>query len=132
MNKPNVFSRRMVKPEDLNPSGSLFGGRMLQWIDEEAAIFCMCRLETKSLVTAHMGSINFKASAFLGDVVEFESSVIGYGTTSITTSMTVRNKFTREVICEIEKLVFVAVDPQNRKPMPHGKTMEHEQKFING
>jgi len=30
------YSRKWVKPEDLNPRGSLFGGRLLSWIDEEA------------------------------------------------------------------------------------------------
>jgi len=33
------YSRKWIKPEDLNPNGSLFGGRLLSWIDEEAAIF---------------------------------------------------------------------------------------------
>lgn len=124
--KTKAFARRMVKPEDLNPSGSLFGGRMMQWIDEEAAIFCMCQLDTKSLVTAHIGSIDFKASAFNGDVVVFESAVIKFGSTSLTTRMTVRNKFTNEVICEIDKLVFVSVDPDSRKPVKHGKTVQKE------
>ena len=30
--------RKWVKPEDLNQHGALFGGRLLQWVDEEAAI----------------------------------------------------------------------------------------------
>ena len=30
-------TRKWVKPEDLNPNGTLFGGRLLAWIDEEAA-----------------------------------------------------------------------------------------------
>ena len=29
-------TRKWVKPEDLNPNGTLFGGRLLEWIDEEA------------------------------------------------------------------------------------------------
>jgi acyl-CoA hydrolase len=31
-------TRKWVKLEDLNPNNSLFGGRLLQWIDEEAAL----------------------------------------------------------------------------------------------
>ena len=30
--------RKWVKPEDLNQHGALFGGRLMQWVDEEAAI----------------------------------------------------------------------------------------------
>ena len=32
-------TRKLVKPEDLNSNGTLFGGRLLAWIDEEAALY---------------------------------------------------------------------------------------------
>jgi acyl-CoA hydrolase len=36
----NFHARKLVKPEDLNnPRGTLFDGRLLEWIDEEAAIY---------------------------------------------------------------------------------------------
>lgn len=31
-------TRKWVRPEDLNANGTLFGGSLLKWIDEEAAI----------------------------------------------------------------------------------------------
>lgn len=31
-------TRTWVKPEDLNANGTLFGGSLLRWVDEEAAI----------------------------------------------------------------------------------------------
>ena len=37
--KMTFDTRRWVKPQDLNPSGTLFGGRMLAWIDEEIGIY---------------------------------------------------------------------------------------------
>src|SRR5690606_1205873 len=43
--------RKWVKPEDLNQHGALFGGRLLQWVDEEAAIFAITQIGTTSLVT---------------------------------------------------------------------------------
>lgn len=40
-----VFNtRQQVKPEDLNPNGSLFGGKLLAWIDEELALFSIIEL----------------------------------------------------------------------------------------
>ena len=39
-------TRRWVKPQDLNPSGTLFGGRILAWIDEEIGIYTSIQLET--------------------------------------------------------------------------------------
>ena len=31
-------TRKLIKPADLNSRGTLFGGSLLKWIDEEAAI----------------------------------------------------------------------------------------------
>lgn len=40
----NLHTRKWVKPEDLNPNGTLFGGSLLKWIDEEAAIYAILQL----------------------------------------------------------------------------------------
>ncbi len=40
----NFHTRKWVKPEDLNPNGTLFGGSLLRWIDEEAAIYAIIQL----------------------------------------------------------------------------------------
>jgi len=29
------YSRKLIKPQDLNAHGTLFGGSVLSWIDEE-------------------------------------------------------------------------------------------------
>ena len=39
------FTRKMSARKDLNSNGTLFGGRVLDWIDEEAYIYCNCQLE---------------------------------------------------------------------------------------
>ncbi|HIG48218.1 MAG TPA: acyl-CoA thioesterase, partial [candidate division Zixibacteria bacterium] len=43
-------TRKLVTPKDLNPHGTLFGGRALEWIDEEAFIFASCQLASTSIV----------------------------------------------------------------------------------
>jgi len=118
------LSRRLVMPSDLNYANSLFGGRALEWIDEEAAIYAICQLDTKSLVTKHIGEISFESAAFQGDVVEFGLETKKVGTTSITITCLVRNKITKKSICLADDIVFVKVDPQTRQPIPHGKTLE--------
>ncbi len=118
------LSRRLVMPEDLNYAGALFGGRALAWIDEEAAIYAICQLETKSLVTKHIGEISFESPALQGDVVEFGLATKTVGRTSITVTCLVRNKATKKTICLADDIVFVKVDPETKKPAPHDKTME--------
>ncbi len=118
------LSRRLVMPNDLNYADSLFGGRALQWIDEEAAIYAICQLETNCLVTKHIGEISFEAPAMQGDIVEFGLETKEVGRTSITVSCLVRNKVTKKTICFADDIVFVKVDPKTRKAVAHGKTKE--------
>lgn len=118
------LSRRLVMPNDLNYAQSLFGGRVLQWIDEESAIYAICQLESNCLVTKHMGAISFESPALQGDVIEFGVKTKRLGRTSITVTCVVRNKVTKKTICIADDIVFVRVDPITRRPTPHGKTME--------
>jgi acyl-CoA hydrolase len=115
-------TRKLIKPEDLNPRKTLFGGRLLQWIDEEAAIFAICQLGSSNIVTKAMSDINFVSTAVNGDVIEFGMELVKVGTTSITIACDVRNKITKQSIIKIDKIVFVLLD-ENGKPTPHGKPM---------
>ena len=51
------YSRKWVKPEDLNANETLFGGRLLAWIDEEAVIYAMCQLESRTIFGFSSGTI---------------------------------------------------------------------------
>ncbi|WP_374957715.1 acyl-CoA thioesterase [Gilvibacter sp.] len=114
-------TRKWIKPEDLNPNGTLFGGRLLEWIDEEAALYTIIQLENPKVVTKYISEINFVSSAQPGDIVEIGIDVVHFGTTSISLQCEVRNKMTREVIITIERIVMVSMGPDG-KPKPHGKT----------
>ena len=116
----NFRTRKLIKPEDLNPRGTLFGGQILKWIDEEAAIFCICQLGTSNIVTKIMSEVNFVSSAKLGDIIEIGCDLVSFGTTSVTITCEVRNKDTKQTITKIDKIVFVAVD-ENGRPKIHGK-----------
>jgi len=114
------YSRKWIMPEDLNPNGSLFGGRLLSWIDAESAIFAMCQLgQDRHLVTKFISEINFVSSAKQGEVIEMGVEVVKYGTTSITLHAVVRNLMTKAVIIDIEDIVFVNLGTDG-KPEPHG------------
>lgn len=114
-------TRKWIKPEDLNPNGTLFGGRLLEWIDEEAALYSIIQLENPKVVTKYMSEINFTASANPGDIVEIGLEVNKFGRTSIDLKCEVRNKMTRQTIITIENIVMVNLSPDGA-PLPHGKT----------
>lgn len=115
----NFRTRKLVKPPDLSPAGTLTAGQLLSWIDEEAAIFTMCQVGDNHVVTKFMSAIDFVNPAYSGDIVEIGCEVISIGTTSITMKCEVRIKDTNTVIVKIEKIVFINVDSNGRKK-PHG------------
>ncbi|MEL4307724.1 acyl-CoA thioesterase [Joostella sp. CR20] len=114
-------TRKWVKPEDLNANETLFGGKLLAWIDEEAALYSIIQLENNYVVTKYMSEINFISSARKGDIIEIGIEVIKFGQTSLTLSCEVRNKMTRQTIITIDKIIMVNLDKEG-KPLPHHKT----------
>lgn len=114
-------TRKWVKPEDLNPNGTLFGGRLLQWVDEEAALYAIVQLENKKVVTKYISDINFNDASHQGDIVEIGIDVVKFGRTSLTMRCEVRNMMTRKIIFSIDNITMVNLDT-NGRPSPHGKT----------
>jgi len=114
-------TRKWVKPGDLNANETLFGGRVLAWIDEEAALYSIIQLENKRVVTKYMSEINFMSTAEKGDIVEIGIEVVKFGKSSLTLNCEVRNKMTRETIVTVDNIIMVNLD-KNGKPSTHGKT----------
>ena len=110
----NYHTRKWIKPEDLNPNHTLFGGRLLQWIDEEAALYAIVQLETPRCVTKYISEINFISSAKQGDIIEIGIEATNFGQTSITLTCEVRNMMTRQTIITIDKIIFVGVDEEGK------------------
>ncbi|ROQ39601.1 acyl-CoA hydrolase [Frondihabitans sp. PhB188] len=117
----NFRTRKWVRPEDLNANGSLFGGSLLRWIDEEAAIYAILQLGNGFVVTKYISEINFVSSAVQGDLIEMGLRATHFGRTSLTMRAEVRNMVTRQSILTIDKIVFVNLGPEGL-PLPHGYT----------
>ncbi|WP_269222886.1 hotdog domain-containing protein [Flavobacterium sp. IMCC34518] len=114
-------TRKWVKPEDLNPNGTLFGGKLLAWIDEELALYTIIQLENSRIVTKHMSEINFRSSARQGDIIEIGIDVVKFGRSSIELICEARNMMTRETIITIASTTMVNLGDDG-KPKAHGKT----------
>lgn len=117
----NFRTRKWVRPEDLNANGTLFGGSLLRWIDEEAVIYCMLQLGNGKVVTKYLSEINFLNSAEQGDIIEIGLKAVKFGRTSLTMRAEARNMITRRKILTIDKIVFVNLD-ENGEPSEHGFT----------
>lgn len=112
-------TRKWVRPEDLNAHGTLFGGTLLRWIDEEATIYTIIQLGTHNVVTKYMSEIDFVSSARQGDVIEMGLQATDFGRTSLTMRAQVRNLITRQRILSVERIIFVSLGAEG-KPVAHG------------
>ncbi len=121
MSEIEFTTRKWVRPEDLNANGTLFGGSLLKWIDEEATIYAILQLGNRRVVTKIISEINFVASVINGDLIEMGLEATKFGTTSITMRAEVRNMVTKKNILTVDHIVFVSLDKEG-KPLPHGYT----------
>ena len=117
----NFYTRKWVRPEDLNAHGTLFGGSLLRWIDDEAVVYSAIQLGTSKVVTKYISEIDFVGSARLGDIIEIGLVATKFGRTSLTMRAEARNIVTGASILTIDELVFIALD-ENGRPRPHGYT----------
>ena len=69
-----IESTYMVLPEHTNPTGNIFGGTVMAWIDITASIvsFKHCR---SLVVTASMDELHFLHPVMLGDLVTLKACV---------------------------------------------------------
>ena len=78
-------STLLVRPEHLNHHGYLFGGRLLEWLDEQAYIAAMSLLRpAANLVTVAIDRVVFRHSAKQGSMLRFRSLPVHTGRTSLT------------------------------------------------
>jgi acyl-CoA hydrolase len=70
----HVEMTELVQPPDTNYHGTVFGGRVLQWIDIAAAISAQrhCR---RKVVTASIDDMHFAVPIRLGEIVVLKASV---------------------------------------------------------
>lgn len=71
-----------VRPEHLNGAGRLFGGKLMEWIDELAGLVGI-RHAQRDVITASVDNLRFIQGAYLKDLVVLIGRVTFVGTTSM-------------------------------------------------
>lgn len=123
-----TIQTRLVLPSDANHLGTIFGGTVLAYIDEIAAISAM-RHARKAVVTVSIDKVDFISSAKVGDILKLEAFVYSTGRTSMKVFVKVETEdlFTGEHhLTTTCFLTMVAID-QNKKPTPVPKVIISEQ-----
>ncbi|WP_163526941.1 acyl-CoA thioesterase [Halobacillus ihumii] len=119
VNASKMTQTRLVLPPDTNHLDTIFGGKVLAYIDEIAALTAM-KHSNCVVVTASIDSVDFLSSAKVGDALTLEAFVTSAGRSS----MEVYVKVFADDLLKGEKMVttesfltMVAVDSEG-KPTP--------------
>jgi len=77
-----MSTARLMMPTDANVLGNVFGGSIMKYMDEVAAIVAW-RHAGKNVVTASIERMNFFAPVYVGNLLILKASVNYVGTTSM-------------------------------------------------
>ncbi|MGC4376780.1 acyl-CoA thioesterase [Fictibacillus sp. Mic-4] len=123
----------MILPPDTNHHGTLFGGKLMAYIDDVAAI-AATRHARQNVVTASTDSVDFLHPIKVGHSVCLEAFVTWAHKTSMEVFVKVisENLISGErKVCAVSFLTFVALD-QDGKPTPVPKVIPEteEEKWL--
>lgn len=108
----------MIRPTHLNSAGRLFGGVLMQWIDEAAGLVAK-RHSRRNVTTASVDNLQFLNGAYQGDTVIIKAKLTYVGRTSMEVEVkTYKEDLNRksELINQAH-FIMVALD-ENDKPTP--------------
>lgn len=114
-----ITTARLMMPTDANILGNVFGGAIMKYMDEIAAIVAW-RHAGKNVVTASIDRMNFYAPVYVGNLLLLKASVNFVGTTSmeIGVRLEAQDPSTRKgVHAGSCYLTYVALDEKGR-PTP--------------
>jgi acyl-CoA thioesterase YciA len=111
--------RVVLMPKDTNAHGTIFGGVILSYIDQAAAVEAK-RCGGGFIVTVAMREVVFHQPVYVGDLVSFYTRLVRIGRTSITVAVEVVTQpgdgSAERKVTEAE-VTFVNLD-ESRKPIP--------------
>ena len=114
-----MTTARLMMPTDANVLGNVFGGAIMKYMDEAAAIVAW-RHAGKNVVTASIDRMNFFAPVYVGNLLILRASVNYVGTTSMEIGVRIEAQdlsTRRGVHAGSCYLTYVALDEKG-KPTP--------------
>lgn len=120
MKESRTIQTKLVLPPDTNHMESIFGGKVLAYIDEIAGIAAMKHSRRPIVVTASIDSVDFLSSAHVGEVLELEANVTSTGRTSmeVYVRVTSQNLQTGEAKLTTDSFLTLVAIGDDGKPVP--------------
>ena len=115
----NVY---VIRYENINPTGRLFGGQLVSWIDEVAGA-CASRHTGLAVTTASIDNLTFKRGAYLADrlVLLGRMTYVGRTSCEVRVDAFIEDKHGYRHIINRAFLTYVAIDEKGTPlPIPYG------------
>lgn len=103
-----VEMTEIVLPEDTNPRGTIFGGRVLALVDKCAAVVAMRHARTE-VVTVSVDSVDFRNPVHLGDVLLLHGRINAAFGSSMEIEVEVRSEEPRTGLRHLTTRAFVTM-----------------------
>lgn len=121
---------KIINYEDLNAFGRLFGGRLMEWIDEASVLTAM-RHSGTNVITASVDNLQFKEGAYLGEIVVLISKITYVGRSSIEVRTDTYVEYPESGLRKLINRAYlteVCVDNDGRPvPVPYGLKLETDE-----
>lgn len=131
-----LISTHAILGSDIGFNGTLFGGRLLAWLDADAVSYAMQICDTNKMVTVSIDKCVFQKSAKGGQLIKIYAEVKEFGNTSITLHVEARrhNVYTGlQTVILSTNMKFVRIDDEG-SPIPISdrvKKRHHDKKKNN-
>jgi acyl-CoA hydrolase len=108
-----LMQKKVCMTKDIGTNENLFGGNLLQWIDESASGYVSEAIGHRRVVTLKMSEVLFEAPVKVGDIINIDGAITRIGKTSITIYVQVFNTRSQKEVCSTE-MIFVHIDGQGK------------------
>jgi len=128
-----LITTKVCMTRDIGVHGNLFGGIMLEWLDEAALAYACQVADSTRMVTRSMSEVIFERPVKEGRIVKIYGEVVKIGNTSITINLEARshNQFSgkQKIVCQT-KMVFVQID-EDSESTPLSKKVKDKYRIKN-
>lgn len=120
VDESRVETVHLVRPNHLNGANRLFGGILMQWIDEVAGIVAK-RHSMGNVTTASVDNLTFLKGAYLGDMIVIKGKLTWVGSSSMEVCV---DTYVENHLGERERInnahfMMIALDENDRpRPVP--------------
>ncbi len=112
-----LISTKICKTSDIGINNNLFGGIMLQWLDESAGVMASSLCCTPNMITLKMDEVVFKRPVKVKDHIRIYGQVDSVGNSSLRLCIEARrfdfDSKKEESVCTT-KMLFVKIDSEGK------------------